>query len=95
VDRPPLTAKANYFKKICLILGGGRTTPRAIVWLWGGFGHPRPASLGGRSHPHGQTVALGGGPATPRAISTKYILFYYLFFKILNKKIKTKEEVRL
>jgi hypothetical protein len=26
---------------------------------------------GGQSHPHGQTVALGGGPATPRAISKK------------------------
>jgi hypothetical protein len=61
VDRLPLMAKANFFKKICLALGGGRTSPRATVWPWGGFGHPRLAGLGGRSHPYGQTVALGGG----------------------------------
>jgi hypothetical protein len=55
VDRPPPMAKANFFKKICLALGV------AGVWPWGGFGHPRLAGLGGRSHPYGQTVALGGG----------------------------------
>jgi hypothetical protein len=51
------------------------------------MGVAEPAGLGVAeatpmaSHPNGQTVALGGGPATPRAISktTKKYIFY--FFK--------------
>jgi hypothetical protein len=84
VDRPPLTVKAIFLKNL---VGpwGGRTTPRATVWPWGGFGHPRLAGMGGRNHPQGQAVALGGGLTTPRVIlKNKKVLFYYLFFLILN-----------
>jgi hypothetical protein len=67
-----------------LALGGGWTTPRAAVWPWGGFDHPKPTGLGGQSHPQGQTVALGGGPGHPKAILKKkkkdILKYYYLFF---------------
>jgi hypothetical protein len=70
-----------FLKKICLAIWGGRTTPRATVWLWGGFGHPRPAGQGGRSHPQGQIVALGGGPATPRVIlKNKNKKYYFIIY---------------
>jgi hypothetical protein len=46
-------------------LGVAGPPPRAIVWQWVGFGHPILAGLGWS----GQTVALGGGLATLRAIS--------------------------
>jgi hypothetical protein len=83
VDQPPPTVKEKFFKKILLALGGGQTTPRATVWPWGGFGHPRLASMGGQNHPQGQTVALGSGLATPRVIlknKNKKVLLLLLLF---------------
>jgi hypothetical protein len=80
VDRPPPTAKANFFKKICLALRGWPDHPKghrlSVGWLW----PPQTAGLGGRSHPQGQTVALGGGPATPRATSTNIYIYIILLF---------------
>jgi hypothetical protein len=68
VDRPPPMAKSIFLKKFVWPLGVaeppqgppfGRGMASATL--------DRPA-WGGRSHPHGQTVALGGGLAIPRAI---------------------------
>jgi hypothetical protein len=72
-----------------MALGGGSATldsqsnflKKKIGWPLGWFGHPRLAGMGGRNHPQGQTVALGGGLTTPRVIlKNKKVLFYYLFF---------------
>jgi hypothetical protein len=68
-------------KKIVWLVRGGRSTPNghrlAVGWL-------RPPQTGRpRVAEHGQTVALGGGPATPRAISKEKILFC-IFLNIKN-----------
>jgi hypothetical protein len=77
VDRPPPTAKAKFFKNLFGPWGGppfgrgvGLATLDQLAWV-------------ASATPLGQTVALGCGPATPRATKKK-VLFYYLFFKILN-----------
>jgi hypothetical protein len=70
-----------FLKKILWPVGGGRSTPKGHC-LAVGWPKPPQTSWGGRSHPHGQTVALGGAPATPRAISktTKIYINFFLFF---------------
>ena len=74
----------DFFKKNLFGPWGGRTTPKATVWPWGGFSHPILVGLGGRSQPQGQTVALGGSPATLRVIikkKKKGIFLFFIFFK--------------
>jgi hypothetical protein len=80
------TAKAYFYlkKKNCLALGvveppqgppfgSGVALATPYQLAWGGFGHP-----------NGQTMAFGGGLATPRAIlknqkKKREVLFYFKY----------------